>query len=67
MRYVEKNLSMILIVLMALVMIVFAIWFFERRIAKIEKRMRPAISYLPQGHTTGKRFPIEIISSVRSK
>jgi len=43
MRYVEKNLSMILIVLMALVMIAFAVWFFERRIAKIEKKMRPAI------------------------
>jgi len=46
MRYVEKNLSMILIVLMALVMIFFAIWFFERRIAKIESRMRPAVGYL---------------------
>jgi flagellar biogenesis protein FliO len=46
MRYVEKNLSMILIVLMALAMIFFAIWFFERRISKIEKRMKPAIGYL---------------------
>jgi len=46
MRYVEKNLSMILIILLGLVMITFAIWFFERRITRIEKRMRPAVGYL---------------------
>jgi hypothetical protein len=44
-RYVEKNFTMILIVLVALLMIAFAIWFFGRRIAKIEKRMRPQAGY----------------------
>jgi hypothetical protein len=56
MRYVEKNLSMILIVLMALAMIAFAVWFFERRIAKIERRMRPAVSYLHHSHPIGRRI-----------
>jgi hypothetical protein len=58
MRYVEKNLSSILIVLLALAMIAWAIWFFERRIAKIERRMRPAVGYLQrvQGHFTGRRI-----------
>jgi hypothetical protein len=56
MRYVERNLAMILIVFLGLTMIAFAIWFFERRIARIERRMRPPISYLQRSHSTVKRI-----------
>jgi hypothetical protein len=57
MRHIEKNLSMILIVILGLAMIAFAIWFFERRIAKIEKRMKPAVSYTHHRHPE-ERIPI---------
>jgi len=37
----KKNLSIILILFVALVMIAIAIWFFQRRIRAIENRMKP--------------------------
>jgi len=56
MRYVERNLAMIVIVLLSLAMIAFAIWFFERRIARIERRMRPAIVMCNRATLLEKEF-----------
>jgi len=41
----KKNLSIIVVVLVAIALIVFVIWLFDRRIKSIDKKIKPSIAY----------------------
>jgi uncharacterized membrane protein YidH (DUF202 family) len=54
--YAKKNLSIVLVVLLALLLIALVIWRFDKKIKNIDKKIKQPVAYLDKNKNVLKRL-----------